>query len=127
MEGLVIKSTNISPAVEFYPDGHLNLEGKIITENAVITFDPIFNWIKDFHAKKVEFNIYLEYMNTSATMQLFSLLNKLDENCEIEQISIKWYYEEDDEEHLETGEIFEERLERSNFEFIEVRERRHVA
>ena len=61
-------------------------------------------------------------MNTSASMQLYSLLNKLDENNEIDDIKVNWFYEVDDEEHLETGELFEDRLERTEFNYILVDE-----
>lgn len=127
MEDLIIQSTKISPEVIFHPNGNLSIEGKIITENAVITFAPIFNWIEGFSGDHIEFTIHLEYINTSAAMQLFSLLNKLDDNTEINSIHINWYYEEDDEEHLETGEMFADRLERSEFKYFEVKEHRGVA
>ena len=122
MENLILNATKISPQVIFNQDGKLRIEGKLITENAVITFEPIFNWIREFEGEHVEFDIYLEYMNTSASMQLFSLLTKLDENCSIDDIKVNWYYDEDDEEHLETGEMYEDRLERVEFNYVEVSE-----
>ena len=122
MENLIINGTKVSPAIVFQNDGKLRIEGKIITENAVLTFDPIFHWIKEFHGEHIEFDIILEYMNTSASMQLYSLLNKLDENNEIDDIKVNWFYEVDDEEHLETGELFEDRLERTEFNYILVDE-----
>lgn len=120
MENLIIKATNISPDVEFHPDGKLKIDGKIITENAVVTFEPIFKWIEQFEGNHIEFDIHLEYMNTSASMQLYSLLNKLDENCLISDLKVNWFYEEDDEEHLETGEMFADRLERTVFNYFMV-------
>lgn len=122
MEDLIIKATKTSPDVEFHPNGKLKIDGKIITENAVITFEPIFKWIEQFDGEHIEFDIHLEYMNTSASMQLYSLLNRLDENCMISDLKVNWYYEEDDEEHLETGEMFEDRLERISFSYFMVRE-----
>lgn len=122
MENLIINATKISPEVNFQEDGHLKIEGKLITENAVITFEPIFNWVKNFHGQHIEFDIQLEYMNTSASMQLYSLLNRLDENDEITDIKVNWFYEEDDEEHLETGEMFEDRLERAHFNYYMVQD-----
>ena len=118
MKSLVIKSTNVSPSVVFQSNGRLKIEGKIITENAVITFEPIFNWLKNIKKKSIHFDIILEYINTSASMQLYALLNLLDDDDAIEEINVNWFYEEDDEEHLETGELFQERLEKTHFNYI---------
>lgn len=120
MENLRIKGTQNSPDVDFTTTGTFKLQGRIITENAVITFQPLFNWIQDFEGSSIQFEIELDYLNTSASMQLFSLLKNLDENCCIEEIKVRWLYEEDDEDHLETGEFYEDRLNRIKFEYIEV-------
>ena len=127
MENLIIKATNISPAFNFLVEGKLSIEGKVITENAVITFEPIFKWIESFTGDKIELDIKLEYMNTSASMQLYSLLNKIDEKDAIKKITVNWYYDEDDEEHLDTGELFEDRLERTEFNFIVIVEEKGIA
>ncbi|HBH47564.1 MAG TPA: hypothetical protein DDX98_02940 [Bacteroidales bacterium] len=127
MEDLIIHATKISPEVIFQCNGKLKIHGKIITENAVLTFDPIFNWIAGFQGDEVEFDIFLDYMNTSASMQLFILLNKLDLNFNIENIKVNWFYDEDDEEHFETGELFEDRLERVKFNYIRVKEEKSAA
>jgi hypothetical protein len=127
MENLIMNGTNISPEILFYADGSLKMKGKIITENAVLTFEPIFNWLNGFTGDRIEFDIILEYMNTSASMQLYSLLTKLDQNPDIKSIRVNWFFEEDDEEHLETGELFEDRLERADFNYIMITENRGVA
>lgn len=123
MENLKIKRTQNSPEVHFTATGEFKLHGRIITENAVITFQPLFSWLQEFEGSAIEFEIELDYLNTSASMQLFSLLKNLDENCSIEEINVRWLYEEDDEDHLETGELFEDKLSRVNFEYIEVSDR----
>ena len=122
MDNLIINGTKVSPLVVFQQNGKLKIEGKIITENAVVTFDPIFKWLSQFHGEHIEIDIALEYMNTSASMQLYSLLNKIDVNDEIQDVKVNWFYEEDDEEHLETGELFEDRLERTEFNYIMIGE-----
>jgi hypothetical protein len=116
-QNLQIEGTHSSPAVFFAPDGKLKLEGKIIPDNAIPFFEVLLNWIDDLDVKKVEFDINIEYMNTSASMQLFKLLRKLEENCLIEDLSVNWHYEEDDEDHFETGQLFEEKLYRTKFNF----------
>ena len=120
MDNLIIKGTQTSPTVAFSIDGKLKLQGRIITDNPIISFKPLFEWISELKCKKVLFDIEVDYMNTSASMQLFSLLGQLDNNKDIETIIINWYYEEDDDDHLETGHIFEQKLTRSKFEYIRI-------
>ncbi|MGD2034266.1 MAG: DUF1987 domain-containing protein [Bacteroidales bacterium] len=116
-QNLSIEGTSSSPSVLFTTDGKLEIEGKIIPDNALIFFDILFNWVSDLDVERVMFDINIEYMNTSASMQLFKLLRKLEENCLIEEIEVNWYYEEDDEDHYETGQVFEEKLRRTKFNY----------
>ena len=119
MENFTQPKTNTSPEVNFKIDGTLSISGKILTENAVLTFEPLFKWIDELTSTKIVFEINLEYLNTSATMQLFNLLRHLDTNCSFSEIVVNWHYDEDDEDHLETGELFSEKLYRTKFLYIE--------
>jgi len=120
MENLIIQGTKTAPEVAFFSDGNLKIEGKIITENAPIVFSPIFEWLNNFHPEKVVFDIAIEYMNTSASMHLYRVINHLDGDIGIKEFNVNWYYDEDDEEHLEIGEIFQDKLNRAKFKFIKV-------
>jgi hypothetical protein len=118
MENLIIKGNQTSPTVTFSIDGKLKIQGRIITDNPVTSFKPLFDWINALKCKKVLFDIEIDYMNTSASMQLFSILELLESKEEIETVKVNWYYEEDDEDHLETGHIFEQKLDRTEFTYI---------
>jgi hypothetical protein len=118
MENLIIKGNQTSPTVTFSIDGKLKIQGRIITDNPVTSFKPLFDWIAELKCKKVLFDIEIDYMNTSASMQLFSILELLESKKEIETLKVNWYYEEDDEDHLETGHIFEQKLDRTEFTYI---------
>jgi hypothetical protein len=120
MESLNIKGTSSAPTVIFKENGELKIQGRIITEHAVATFAPMFEWIAELKVQKVIFNIELDYMNTGASMKLLDLLIQLDKNPDIGQIIVNWHYDEDDEDHLETGKMFEQRLDRVSFEFIQI-------
>jgi hypothetical protein len=115
MENLEIAGTMSSPRVMFINDGNLLIEGRSIPDNAIKAFEPMFNWIDSFTSEKVRFAIKLEYLNTSSSMQLFGLLKILEDNFEIKEIEVIWHYDEDDEEHFETGQIFSEQLQRTHF------------
>jgi len=116
-QNLQIEGTGSSPSVMFTTEGKLKIEGKIIPDNAMPFFEVLLNWISDLDASSVVFDVNIEYMNTSASMQMFKLLRKLEENCLIEELKVNWYYEQDDEDHYETGQVFEEKLYRTKFNF----------
>lgn len=118
MKNLEIKGTMSSPAVLFNCDGNFLIEGRSLPDNAIKAFEPLFAWIASFRGEKVKFTINLEYLNTSSSMQLFRLLKMLEENAEIKEIEVIWQYDEDDEEHYETGQIFEEQLQRTGFRYL---------
>ena len=114
-------------AVETDNNGEFKIKGRLIAEDVTIVFNPIFEWISSVSCSKILFTIDLEYMNTSASMQLYTLLEKLDRNDDIESLQVLWYYEEDDEDHMETGEYYAENLEKAVFQFFEVAEDRIAA
>jgi hypothetical protein len=117
---LKIEGTKSMPSVTFNINGYLKMEGRFIPDNAATMFEPLFEWIKRLNADKVIFDINLEYLNTSASMQLFSLLRRLEENCLIKELVVNWYYEADDEDHYDTGLFFQEKLIRIKFNYREV-------
>jgi len=51
-------------------------------------------------------------------MQLYLLLKSLAENSLIEELAVIWHYEEDDEDHLETGQVYEEKLSKIKFKYL---------
>ena len=115
---LKIEGTKSSPTVSFHTDGNLKIEGRAMPDNVMYIFDPLFAWVERLNAKKVVFDINLEYLNTSCSMQLFALLRKLEENNSIEELTVKWHYEEDDEDHYDTGLFYEEKLSRTKFIYL---------
>jgi hypothetical protein len=126
MDNLNIKGTSSTPTVLFNENGKLKIQGRIITENAAATFAPMFEWIEELKIDRVHFTIELDYMNTGASMKLLDLLHQLEEKKDIGEIKVRWHYEEDDEDHLETGKLFEQRLDRTQFEFVKILEGQEV-
>lgn len=117
LENLHLDSTTTFPEVDFNTNGSLLIKGRLISDNAVRDFEPLFVWIDKLETSKIIFEIDLEYLNTSASMQLFMLLRKLEENCLIKELIVNWYYEEDDEDHYDTGLFYEEKLYRTKFNY----------
>jgi hypothetical protein len=115
LEKLEIKGSPTTPDVIFEVDGNMLIKGRIIPENAFQLFKPLIDWAREATCEKVRFIIDLEYLNTGATNQLFTLLKTLDENESVIDLSIVWHYDEDDEDHLETGQFYEDKLSRAKF------------
>ena len=122
MDNLEIQATQNTPYISLNSNGNFIIEGKIIAEDSVSLFEPVIEWISQFFAKNVNFKINIYYLNTSASKHLFTVLRMLDENNAIESINIEWYYDEDDEDHLETGEYYKDSLERTHFEYLPVKD-----
>jgi hypothetical protein len=117
-ERLEIKKTHSTPHVKFEVDGNLYLKGRIMTDNAGHFFRPIIEWVEKLECKKVTLDIDIEYLNTSASNQMYLMLHSLSKNCLVEEIEAMWHYEEDDDDHLETGQVYEEKLSRINFRYL---------
>lgn len=118
IENLSIAATRQMPEVVFEANGKLSISGRAIPDNAVPFFEVLREWIDKLECPEITFDINLEYMNTSASMQLFSLLRCLEDKNSIINLTVTWHYEEDDEDHYDTGLLFEEKLDRISFCYL---------
>lgn len=110
MERLFIQETKYSPRVDLNPDGKISIIGKSLLEDPFDFYNPILTWAQNFNSETLEVEIKLEYLNTSSSKQLFSILLGIQDNSNIQQTTIKWFYEEDDEDGLELGKEFESQM-----------------
>lgn len=113
MEHLKMENTKYTVKVDFNADtGVLLLEGASYPENASEFYQPIFDWIKQYTTeikKELALNLKLNYLNTSSTKCMLDIIDLLEEYFnEGGIVNINWYYEENDEDILETGEEFSE-------------------
>ncbi len=116
MNDLILQKTDSLPAICFMSTGEMKITGRALPEDAVRFFMPLFEWINGFTGENVNVEINLDYFNTSVSKQLLDLFKMIDKNPNIKNVSIKWMYEEGDEEMLESGEIYQELL--PGFTFI---------
>ena len=107
MEDLYIEGTSTTPEFHFKSNGELEVNGKSIPANASKMFEPVLEWLQKFSAEKVELSCKLEYFNTSTSKVLYDMLKDLESKFGPEKLCIKWYYEEGDEDVLETGHYYE--------------------
>ncbi|PNX45950.1 MAG: hypothetical protein BV456_12930 [Thermoplasmata archaeon M8B2D] len=118
MEDLHIEPTKNTPLIEFFASGKLVMAGSAHAENSKEFFDPIIEWIVELEADEVDFDLIIEYINTSSAKKLLELLHKLGSNEKINKLRVKWFYEEWDEDGLETGQALGYSLPKIKFEFV---------
>jgi hypothetical protein len=119
MENLKIQSTPSTPEINFDGSGKLSIKGKSLPEDPKRFYDPIFNWAENMNINEVQLDIKLEYVNTSSSKRIIELLKIIDNNKEIDKIRMNWYYEIDDLDMLEFGEMIQRNLKRIKTQYLE--------
>lgn len=113
MELVNIEGTPKTPSIKMNPEtGIIEIKGRSIPENSIEFYKPVIEWLDEFSTKgtapKMVVNVQLEYFNTSSSKCILDVFKKLEAlNKEKNNITINWYYEEDDEDMLEAGEDYE--------------------
>ncbi len=121
MEALVINETLKTPAIIFRPNGELILKGRSIPESVYKLYSPAICWLEELTTENVTFNINLEYINSASRVMLLEIFRSIESNEEIKSITINWYYDQEDDDLLEMGKIFEESTSRTKFNYIAFR------
>ena len=123
MKDLSLEGSAKTPTIDFKSEGELLIKGRSIPENSMEFYNPLIDWISEYSDNpkgQTLVNIQLEYFNTSSSKCILDVFKKLESISESE-VSIKWFYEEDDEDMLEAGEDYEAIID-LKFEMIEVEE-----
>jgi hypothetical protein len=109
-----IERTSKTPEVLLDSEqGSITLIGRSIPENSIEFYAPVMEWIEKYSidAKpQTQFNIHLEYFNTSSSKCILDILKKLRnlDQAGKTKVLVNWYYDEDDEDMLEAGEDYRE-------------------
>ena len=115
MKDLKIEKTKYTLDIDFEANtGILKMSGSSYPENAIDFYKPIIEWIESFiknEKKPITLNFRLNYLNTSSTKCILDIFELLEEYNEKNEVVVNWYYEEDDEDILETGEEMGEDME----------------
>lgn len=111
MKEIKIEGTAKTPSVHFQDSGQLHLKGRSIPENSIEFYKPLVDWLDEFgqgSVPKTDVHVQLEYFNTSSSKCILDLFKKLESIAKQgHDVTIKWYYEEDDEDMLEAGEDYQ--------------------
>jgi len=120
MQPLIVQPTNYSPYVMFDPSGDLCVKGRSLMLDPVSFYQPLIEWVTQLNTPLVNFVIELDYFNTSSSKKMLELLKILNDHADIQEFRVIWGFESDDEDILEKGHIFEERLAKARFQFHEL-------
>ena len=117
MRELYIEKTKSTPEVRFDPQNNkLVIDGQSYPENAFKFYEPIFTWLEEYlqdarQGVVLEFYYYMPYINTSSSKCIMMLLEKLENAHKRGQaVSVRWYYDAENEMALECAEEFKEDL-----------------
>jgi len=111
MDSITINATADTPKIVCSADGTISVTGKSLTEDPVVFYKPILDWIEQIKTEKIEIWIRLEYLNTSSSIQIYNILKYAKENPWKKNILVKWFYDMNDEDGCEMGKDFESLLE----------------
>jgi len=109
MEDLKHEGSAKTPVVEFSSNGELLLKGRSIPENSIEFYKPLIEWLESYSESPnstTVLSVQLEYFNTSSSKCILDVFKKL-ESVSGSEITVKWHYEEDDEDMLEAGEDYQ--------------------
>ena len=110
---VLIEGTGKTPTIIFEPEnGLLEIKGRSIPENSTEFYRPLNEALKKNTSNistSLTVNFQLEYFNTSSSKCILDILKILAsiKNSGAD-IIVNWYYDEDDEDMLESGENYQE-------------------
>ena len=90
--------------------GVFEISGRSIPENSIEFYRPLLEWVDGYiesPAGNTTLAIKLEYFNTSTSKCLVELFRKLESIVDKSNVKIEWYYEEEDEDMMESGQDFQ--------------------
>lgn len=117
-DDLFIEATRLYPGVHFSNNGMLTITGRIISDHLCEFFTPLFDWVTTCSCHEIHLEVDLDYLNSNGMFLLVELIRRMEKRNTIHTIRVTWLYEEEDEEHHELGLIIQEKLMRTDFQFI---------
>jgi hypothetical protein len=111
MENFSLEPTSKTPSIKFdIIKGVFEISGRSIPENSLDFYKPVLDWLDQYIQKprtETILEIRLEYFNTSSSKCLVDIFRRFEIlNRKGMETQIRWFYEEEDEDMLESGEDF---------------------
>ncbi|MBR4266386.1 MAG: DUF1987 domain-containing protein [Bacteroidales bacterium] len=90
--------------------GIFKIKGNSYPENPVDFYTPVHEWFTEYAKSplpKTEFQIHFKYFSTSSTQIFFDIFRILEDIKRTgKEVSIKWFYDSENEEIKENGETY---------------------
>lgn len=123
MEAINITGTSDTPTIKLdVGENRFEISGKSFPADVGVFYSPIIEWLTKYAEnplQKTVFELKMDYFNTASSKVILDILYKLEDlHNDGHEVLIKWYYPDDDEDMLETGEEYDEIVE-VPFELIE--------
>jgi len=111
MESISIAGTLKTPTIISDKEkGLIEIKGRSNPENSTQFYKPLIEWAEQYSnnpTEKTIINIQLEHFNTSSSKCILDVFKKLEPIKKANlDITVNWYYEEDDDEMFEAGETY---------------------
>jgi hypothetical protein len=108
MEAIKIKGTEDTPNVILdAAENNMEISGRSLPEDVSSFYGPILNWLAEYSKnpnQKTIFNFRLVYFNTASSKLILDILMKLEDlSKKGNNVVVRWYYPEDDEDMQEAG------------------------
>ena len=111
MEKKVIEGTDDTPEIVLDKENNIfKFSGKSLPEDVKEFYLPIIEWLDDYSNdpnEKTKVVFKMEYFNSSSSKRIVDILTKFEEMKDKGfDISVDWYYQDDDEDMQDAGEAF---------------------
>lgn len=126
MERYKSEATSSTPLIDFLlQEGTLEIKGRSIPENSFAFYQPLNEALTEYAKapkERTTLSVVLEYFNTSSAKCLLDFFKALEGlHGKTSNVTIKWGYQEEDENILEAGKEYQSML-KLNFELFVVAE-----
>lgn len=116
MNSIKLEAKEDTPKIILDPENEIfEFSGRSLPEDATVFYEPIIDWLKQYAKKPnkiTEFHFKLNYFNTASSKLLLDILMIMEEIHQAgANISIKWFFEEEDEDMEEAGGEYAELVE----------------
>ncbi len=110
IEKLEIPEEIDTPYINLDPEtGVCEIKGKSYPENVTAFYDRVIDWFEEYTflgETDLELNMNLTYFNSASQKIYTEIFSKLMGASKF-NITVNWYYDEEDDEILENGKIYE--------------------
>jgi len=112
MEILNIEGAEDTPKIILdKSNGIFEISGRSLPEDCAEFYQPVLEWIRNYAKDanpSTQFVFNLEYFNTASSKLILDILTALDA---VENTTIQWHHQEDDEDMMEAGEEYRDLIE----------------